>query len=175
MSLRALGGRGLGRWGPAVLLGILLLAGLAARLGRADSPLVSQAAMTATSQAAGALATTAPATQPAWPWAPPAGGKQGEVFKAEDDHLMWKMLASVVVILALAVPLVWLSRRLAPRIGAHAGKRMSLLETMYVGPRKSVHLVQVGSRRYLVGCSADRITTLAEVTAAFAEPREDQP
>lgn len=199
MSLRALPGRR--RCTPFVLLGVLLLAGLALHLSQVRQPTVAQAqqwsvtpeqqptfltaasgpattshpGLAASSQPtamAAATATTSPAT-PAWYSGARADGNQ--TFKPDDGNLIVKTLASVLVILVLAVPLIWLSRRLVPRIGAHAGKRMSLLETMYLGPRKTVHLVSVGSRRYLLGNHPEGISLLAEVTDALDSEREVKP
>ena len=187
-ALRARPGQRRLPWAGMVALGVLMLVALGVWLGQAQAtdsaPAVvgGPGATWAQSQPASPATSPASDTQPASnqlagtqpDWWKGAGGAGGLTPKA-DDKLMWRMLASVVVIVALAVPLVWLSRRLGPRIGARAGKGMGLLETMYLGPRKTVHLVAVGSRRYLLGSSADQVSLLAEVTGAFAQPpREAQ-
>ena len=184
-SLRAPRGGRTRRWLPAALLGTILLVGVGGRIvhgedaaadrlwSAAQAPAGSVApagdpGTSATTQSA----TTAPASGPSvgsytgWP---SGGSGFGNGLKEDDGGLVWRLLGSVVVILVLAAPLVWLSRRLAPRLGTHVGKRLSLLETMYLGPRKSVHLVQVGSRRYLLGSSQEHVSLLAEVTSAFNE------
>jgi flagellar biogenesis protein FliO len=41
------------------------------------------------------------------------------------------------------------------------------METTYLGPRKTLHLVHVGGRKYLLAGSGDRVTLVADVTAAL--------
>jgi flagellar biogenesis protein FliO len=59
------------------------------------------------------------------------------------------------------------------------GKNVRVLETVHLGSRKTVHLLRVGSRKYLVGSSRERISLLADVTEAAADETppagEEQP
>lgn len=64
------------------------------------------------------------------------------------------------------------------RITNPPGKRIKVVETAYLGPRKAVHLLRIGDRWILVGSTNENITKLAELTSdevtqdkVFAEGR----
>jgi flagellar biogenesis protein FliO len=90
-------------------------------------------------------------------------GREGN----SDNNPMWRMVASILVVIALGVLAFVVVKRLLPRIKRVSGKRVSVLETTYIGPRKAVHLVQVGSRKLLLASSSDRVVKLDDVTGAF--------
>ena len=88
-------------------------------------------------------------------------------------EMMWKMLSATLVVLLLGGLSIFVIKRLLPKISRVAGKKVSVLETVYLGPRKAVHLIQVGSRKLLVGSSTDRIVKLDDVTDAVNESYDD--
>ena len=101
----------------------------------------------------------------------PAGFRQGlrEVQRGYDTTgLMWQMLAAMVVILVLGVLAYIVVKRLLPKIGRTSGKRISVLETVYLQPKKALHLIQVGSRRILIASSPEGLTRMDDVTDALA-------
>jgi len=51
------------------------------------------------------------------------------------------------------------------RITNPPGKRIKVVETAYLGPRKAVHLLRIGDRWILVGSTNENITKLAELTS----------
>lgn len=80
-------------------------------------------------------------------------------------------LISLLVVLVLAGGALVVVKRILPRVtsrgGMLTGKRsLKVLETAYLGPRKSLHLVQVGDRRLLIGGGTDRLSLLADVTGS---------
>jgi flagellar biogenesis protein FliO len=85
--------------------------------------------------------------------------------------ILWQMLASVVVVLALGVIALWMVRKVLPRMGRPVGKAKTVrvLETTAVGPRRSVHLLQVGGKKILIGDSPSGVVMLAEVTGAYGD------
>jgi len=128
-------------------------------------------------------ATSRATTQPAFakrPTSGPAGGFLDQkpsaplVTMPEDTGTgrMWMMVASVLIVLVLGGVLFFVLKRLLPKLGVNVNKRVRVLETTYLGPKKAVHLLEVGSQRYLVGSSRERISMLAEVTPAF-DPKDD--
>ena len=130
-----------------------------------------------TAQAGGLAAVPAPAPatrRAATQQRPPA--KYG-VFDEGDSkrgypdtgRLFWEMLAYVVVILVLGGVAIFVIRRVLPRLRTVTGKRVSVLETVYLGPRQTVHLIQAGGRKFLVAGTRERVNVLAEVTGAFPE------
>jgi len=87
--------------------------------------------------------------------------------------LMWHMLAAALVVLAIGFVAFFVVRKLLPRIGRASGRRISVLETAYLGPRKAVHLLQVGSLKLLVASSPDGVVRLDDVTDAFSPEYAD--
>jgi flagellar biosynthetic protein FliO len=87
-----------------------------------------------------------------------------------------KMIASLGVVLAIILSLLYVSRKLAGRrMGAGGGKRIQVLESHYLGVKKSISLVQVPGKVLVLGIAGDRINlldTLDEETVRQASPPE---
>jgi flagellar biogenesis protein FliO len=43
------------------------------------------------------------------------------------------------------------------------------VETVHLGPRKAVHLIDVGHRRFLIGSTNENVTKLADLNEDFAD------
>ncbi len=154
-----------------LLLGSLLICPAARACLDGDDAVPSAALQPAATSA------PAPQTRPAEASAPPARGGRLELPDrpgAITSDLFYRTLAYTLVILVLGGLALFLVKRVLPKVAAHAGKRVSVLETVYLGPRKTLHLLQVGSRRFLVAAGREQVRMLAEVTSAFAEP-DDPP
>jgi flagellar biogenesis protein FliO len=102
------------------------------------------------------------------PTSRPWGSRQGFPGGGETTGIAWQMLAATLVILFIGVVAIVVVKKLLPRLAKSRGRRISVLETAYLGPHKSVHLLQVGDRKVLVGSSRDSVVKLGDVTAAFA-------
>jgi flagellar biogenesis protein FliO len=87
------------------------------------------------------------------------------VSKAEGE-IFYKMLLSVVVVIALGSGVVYVSKKVLPRFTNLPGKQIRIIETTHIAPRKGLHLVQVGVRRLLIASTNENITMLADVTGA---------
>jgi flagellar biogenesis protein FliO len=44
-----------------------------------------------------------------------------------------------------------------------SGKQIRIIETVHLGPRKSVHLLKIGDKQILIGSTNENITKLADV------------
>lgn len=103
---------------------------------------------------------------PNFPALPGASLNNGELFV--------KMMLSVVLIIGLGGAALYLSRRILPRVTHAAGKEVRVLETTYLGPRKALHLIEVGGQRLLLASTSDHVTMLAPVNEAWLElPRQE--
>ncbi len=80
------------------------------------------------------------------------------------------MMLSAGLIIGLGVAALYLSKRVLPKVTHSPGKEIHVLETAHLGPRKTLHLVEVGGQRLLIASTSDRITMLAPVH----EPWPDQ-
>ena len=74
-------------------------------------------------------------------------------------------LASLLVVVAVAVVSLLIARRFMPMSGGRRrGKALWVLETSVIGPKKALHVVRVGARTYLVGSGVEDVRLLADVT-----------
>jgi flagellar biogenesis protein FliO len=83
-------------------------------------------------------------------------------------EFFYKMLLSISVVIVLSVAVIYISRKLLPRLANLPGKQIRVIETTYIAPRKGIHLIQIGARRLLVASTAETITMLADVTDSSA-------
>ena len=94
--------------------------------------------------------------------------------KSDTQYLFFKMMVSVLFLVALGAAAIYVSKRLLPKITNLPGKEIRIAETVHLGPRKAVHLLVIGNRRLLIGSTNENITRLADLTSpaaasAFAE------
>ncbi len=103
------------------------------------------------------------------------GGSDGLFTRkkpGEGTDLLGHSLAAVLVILVLGAAAIFVIKRLLPRLGISQGRRVSVLETVYLGPRKSLYVVQVGDRTLLVSGTRERLGLLADVTGSVPPAEE---
>ena len=78
-------------------------------------------------------------------------------------ELFFKMMVSVLFLIALGAAAIYVSKRFLPKITNLPGKEIRITETVHLGPRKAVHLLEVGERRFLIGSTNENITRLADL------------
>lgn len=83
-----------------------------------------------------------------------------------------RTMLAVVFVIVLGAAAIYVSRKLLPKIATRPGKEIRIVETVHLGPRKAVHLIEVGKRRFLIGSTNENIRKLAEVTAGFPDLSE---
>ncbi len=142
---------------------------------------LSRAAAQAPGERAARPASTQPATAPATRPAtsqpkPPLVLRDSDsplrtTPQVSTTKLLFEMLAYVLILAVLGVVGVMLYRRLGGRARLGGGRRVRTLETTHLGPQRSVHLLQVGERRLLVGSSRENVRFLADVTDATDDER----
>jgi flagellar biogenesis protein FliO len=81
-----------------------------------------------------------------------------------EREFFYKMLLSILVVAGLGAGVVYVSKKLLPKISNMPGKQIRVIETHHLAPRKSIHLIAAGSRRLLIGSTNETITMLADVT-----------
>ena len=80
--------------------------------------------------------------------------------------LFYKMLFSVFLVIILGTAVVYISKKLMPRLTNSSGKQIRVIETTHLAPRKGLHLIQVGTQRLLIASTNDSVTMLADVTCS---------
>jgi flagellar biosynthetic protein FliO len=99
-----------------------------------------------------------------------AGEPNFTVATREDfdtKELVFRMMLSVLLVIVLGTGLVYFVKRFGGRITGTAGKKIRVIETVALGTRRMVHLVEVGEKRILIGSTNENITMLADVTDAL--------
>jgi len=88
----------------------------------------------------------------------------GSGFAGGAGELFFRAMLAVLFVIVLGVGAIYVSRRLLPRIINAPGKKIRVVETAHLGPKKAVHVIEVGNRRFLIGSTAENITRLADIT-----------
>jgi flagellar biosynthetic protein FliO len=81
----------------------------------------------------------------------------------DNRELFLKMMFAVALVIGLGLAVLYLSKRVLPRITNAPGKEIRILETAYLGPRKALHLVEVANQRLLIASTNDGVTMLTHV------------
>jgi len=128
-----------------------------------------------------APAAAEPAAPLLWAKTDQSGGTEGHTTETDENpdqtdfgpkrfdsgSLFAQSLAAVLIILVLGAAAIFVVKRLLPRLGISQGRRINVLETVYLGSRKSLHMVQVGDRTLLVGDTRERLGLLADLTGSI--------
>ncbi len=81
-----------------------------------------------------------------------------------NNELFFRAIFTVLVVIVLAGAAVYASKKLLPKITKLPGREIHIIETVYLGQRKALHLIETGNRRLLIGSTNENITRLADVT-----------
>jgi flagellar biosynthetic protein FliO len=87
----------------------------------------------------------------------------------DNRELFFKMMLSVLLVIALGAAVFYFSKKLLPKIANQPGKQIHILETTYLGPKKALHLIKAGNQRLLISSTNENISMLADVTFALSE------
>ena len=95
----------------------------------------------------------------------PAEQSSSERFGVTGEReFFYKMLVSIVAVIILGAGIIYISKKLLPKISNLPGKQIKVVETTHLGQRKALHLIRIGSRRLLIGSTSESITMLSDVT-----------
>jgi len=86
-----------------------------------------------------------------------------------NKELFAKMALSVVLVVVLGAAVLYVSKTVLPKVAKRPGKEIHIIETAYLGPRKALHLVEVGSQKLLIASTNENVTTLAHVTDEWVD------
>jgi flagellar biogenesis protein FliO len=88
--------------------------------------------------------------------------------------LFARMMLGILLVAGLGVGTVYLSRRVLPKVTNAPGKEIRVRETAYLGPRKALHVVEIGHHKLLIGSTNESITALADLNDAWLEtPKQE--
>ena len=84
-------------------------------------------------------------------------------------ELFFRFMVSVLFLVALGAGGIYVSKRFLPKITNMSDKEIRIIETVHLGPRKALHLLEIDGRRFLIGSTNENITRLADLTSVFTE------
>ncbi|MCD4831077.1 MAG: flagellar biosynthetic protein FliO [Anaerohalosphaeraceae bacterium] len=84
------------------------------------------------------------------------------------SHLL-RMVIGVIMVVAMGVAAIYLSKKMLPKFGTQSGKKIKIIETVSLGQRRTLHLVEVGAHEILIGCSGESISKLADIIEPLTE------
>jgi len=99
---------------------------------------------------------------PPWRSAPPPAAAPSPFAPSGGEPLA--LLGALLVVGGALAALPWIVARVGAR--ARGGGQIALLEVRPLGGRRSLMLVEVGRRRFLIGASEQGLARLAELDAA---------
>ncbi|HHT04659.1 MAG TPA: flagellar biosynthetic protein FliO [Hydrogenispora sp.] len=83
---------------------------------------------------------------------------------APENNFSYLQIISYLLCFVLVLYLAYkVARWVGRKAGGHAGFHLQLVETLYLGPNRAVHLVKVGKQLFLVGAAERNLTFLAEI------------
>ncbi len=98
----------------------------------------------------------------------------GSDYGLGHQELFYRTIIAVVFVIVLGAAAIYVSRRLLPKLARLPGKEIRIVETVHIGPRRAVHLLQIGEQRLLIGSTNENITKLADLTDGLADlPAQD--
>ncbi|NII09185.1 flagellar biosynthetic protein FliO [Oleiagrimonas sp. C23AA] len=108
---------------------------------------------------------------PLWatPAAPPPAAQHAMMDTAGEAL---RVVLSLVLIIALILAAGWIGRRLQSRAGP-SGKRIRCIESMMVGTKERIMLLEVGGQQLLVGVTPGGMRTLMVLDEPVPEPATD--
>jgi flagellar biogenesis protein FliO len=76
---------------------------------------------------------------------------------------------SIILLAVIGTAVIYVSKKWLPKIGVSKSRHISVLESVQLAPNRRVHLIEVGSQRFIVGSSNESVRMLADVTLALTD------
>jgi len=82
----------------------------------------------------------------------------------DNSELLYKTILAVLLVIVMGIAAIFLTKKFLPKLTNISGKEIRIIETVHLGSRKSVHLLEIGKRRLLIGSTYENISKLADLT-----------
>ncbi len=80
------------------------------------------------------------------------------------QNLVRQLIVMTLIVALFGGGLWWFVRKYSKGLLVGKGRFITILETIPLGPRKTVHLLEVGRKKLLIGSTPDSIRLLADLT-----------
>jgi flagellar biogenesis protein FliO len=95
--------------------------------------------------------------------------QNSEAANGNLSSTLHRMMLAVSIVLILGVAGIYASKKILPKLAYTQGKKIKVVETVHLGSRKTVHLLEIGGQQILIGSTNDRITKLADIIDIVSE------
>jgi hypothetical protein len=102
----------------------------------------------------------------------PNSGLGSNTFDTGDA--LKSLARAVLLIVIIGAAAIYVTKKVMPKVNAAMGKEMKVIESLTLGSRRQLYIVKVGTKKLLVGASADSIRFLADVSDAVKEGAKDE-
>jgi flagellar biosynthetic protein FliO len=89
--------------------------------------------------------------------------------------IYWRMMLAVILVLALGIGVYYVSKKLGSKIINLPNRQIKLVETLYMGSRKALHLIKVGNKNIIIGTTPTTITRIADLDRSISDSSVDKP
>ena len=97
---------------------------------------------------------------------PPQNSSTSEAVKT--------LMTSIVVLIVIGTAAIYAAKKWLPKISGTKGRYIAVMESVQLAPNRAVHIIQVGSQRFLLGSSNESVRMLADVTLALGDESHDK-
>jgi flagellar biogenesis protein FliO len=78
--------------------------------------------------------------------------------------IYWRMILAILLVLALGVAAYYVSKKVSGKIVNLPNRQIKLVESLYLGSRKALHLIKLGDRSIIIGTTPTAITRIADLS-----------
>lgn len=98
----------------------------------------------------------------------------GTGYSTGGGEFLYRAMGAVLLVLVLGITAIYISKKLLPKITNISGKEIRIIETIHLGPRKAVHLIEVCNQRFLIGSTNENIIKLADINSDLKKSSTQQ-
>ena len=90
-------------------------------------------------------------------------------YYSNKGEFFFRAMLAILFVVVLGAAAIYVSKKLLPQIAKLPGKEIRVVETVHLGPRKAVHVLEIGNQRLLIGSTDQNVTNLADITKGFVD------
>ena len=83
--------------------------------------------------------------------------------------LVKRFTLAICFVVLLGYGTFYFSKKIVPKLTASKGKSISIIDSISLGQNKTLHIVEIENKKLLIGCTANSINTLSELSGTFRE------
>ncbi len=89
------------------------------------------------------------------------------------SSLMQQFFVAMLLVAVLGTAAFLLSKKIVPKLTMTKGRNLSVIETVSIGPRKNLHVVEIaGKRNLLIASTNEHISFISDITETMADSRQ---